>query len=95
MSAQNSAYVGNVNVFTENYRGHSPEVLAELALDKIIYVGENAHPLIAEQAKAFRENIREVLIHYMRQAQESERTTIAGAFIKQGRSDLANIIRSI
>ena len=32
--------VGNVVVHTADYRGHTPEEIAELALAKMIYIGE-------------------------------------------------------
>jgi len=87
--------IGGVVVHTADYRGHTPEELAGLALDKMIYIGENAHPLIADQAKAFKEGLRSILIHYLRMAQQSERTTICGHLIKGGHADLAEIIRSM
>jgi hypothetical protein len=87
--------VGSVVVHTADYRGHTPEELAQLALDKMIYVGDNAHPLIADQARAFKEGLRTILIHYLKMAQESERTTICGHLIKGGHADLAEIIRSM
>lgn len=87
--------VGNVVVHTTDYRGHTPEEIAGLALDKMIYIGENAHPLIAEQAKAYKEGLRSILVHYLRMAQTSERTTICGHLIKGGHADLADIIRSM
>ena len=46
--------LGNVKVTTISKRGFTPEELAEQALDKIIYVGGNSHPLIVEQAEAFK-----------------------------------------
>lgn len=89
------AMIGGVVVHTTDYRGHTPEEMAGLALDKMIYIGENAHPLIADQAKAYKEGLRSILIHYLRMAQQSERTTICGHLIKGGHADLAEIIRSM
>lgn len=87
--------VGSVKVFTTQNRGFTPEEIAERALEKIIYVGEKSHPVIVEQAKAFREHIRQVLIQYLQEAQESERLTICGLLNSQGHSDLADIIRRL
>lgn len=84
--------IGPVNVFTTENRGFSPEEIAERALDKIIYVGEGSHPAIIEQAKIYKDNIRVVLIKYLREAQRSERTTICAKLTMQGHSDLAKII---
>ena len=69
--------VGNVMVHTTQNRGHSAEELTEMALDKIIFVGKEAPEPLREQALAYRDNIRSVLLFYMRQAMLSERTTMA------------------
>ena len=95
MSNQGFVSVGSVNVITTDYRGHTPEELADMAVEKIIHVGQNSHPAIIEQARAFRENIRAVLIESFRQAQQSERTTIIGSLTKNGFEDIANLIRRI
>lgn len=85
--------VGQVTIHTHNYRGHTPEELAEFALAKIINVGEKSHPVVLAQALAFKDNIRQILIHYMRMAQESQHGTIYGTLVKQGHEDLANVIK--
>ena len=48
---------GNVTVHSTSGRGFSPEELAEMALDKIVYVGSKSHPVIREQAEAFKNKI--------------------------------------
>ena len=95
MSNEGLANVGSVNVFTADYRGHTPEELAEMTVEKIIYVGQNSHPAIIEQARAYRENIRAVLIHAFKMAQESERTTIIGSLTRNGFEDIAQLIRRL
>ena len=89
------ANVGNVLVHTTDYRGATPEELADRALDRIIFVGGNSHPVIVQQAIAFREQIRSVLEFYMREAQQAERTTICGKLTQQGRADLSSLIQNI
>ena len=90
-----NANVGTVNVLTADYRGHTPEELAEMAVDRIIYIGGNSHPVIVDQARAYRAHIKQVLIEYFRMAQESERTNICGKLIQNGNEDIANLIRSL
>jgi hypothetical protein len=63
---------GGVTVLTTEGRGFTPEEIAERALDRIIYVGSQTHPAIRDQAEAFKENIRTVLVHYMREAVRSQ-----------------------
>lgn len=95
LQASGGAFVGNVKVFTTDNRGFNPDEMAEMALDKILYVGQNSHPAIIEQARAFKENIRQVLVEAFTQAQQEERNTICMKLALQGRNDLADIIRSI
>jgi hypothetical protein len=83
---------GSVVVMTTNNRGFSPEEIAERALDKIIYVGSNSHPAIRDQAEAFRENIRGVLVHYLNEAISSNKTTIAARFREAGHFELIKLL---
>jgi len=84
--------IGPVTVMTTQNRGFTPEEIAERALQKIIYIGEQSHPVIVEQAKAFRGHIKEVLVQYLKEAQQSERTTIKAKLSLQVHDDLAKII---
>jgi len=68
--------VGWVNVHTTENRGHSAEELTEMALDKIIQVGDTAPEPIKAQALAYRKNVQHVLLFYIRQAMLSERVTM-------------------
>lgn len=84
--------VGNVMVMSTQGRGFTPEEVAERALDKIIYVGSQTHPVVREQAEAFRENIRQVLVHYMREAVRSHNVTLVSKFKKAGHPELVSIL---
>jgi hypothetical protein len=84
--------VGNVMVMATEGRGFTPEEIAERALDKIIYVGSNAHPAIREQAEAFRENIRGVLVHYLHEAVRSHNVTLVNKFKQAGHPELIPIL---
>lgn len=83
---------GGVVVMTTNNRGWTPEEIAERALDKIIYVGGSSHPAIREQAEAFRENIRQVLVFYLNEAVKSDRTTIAARLREAGHPELIKLL---
>jgi hypothetical protein len=87
--------LGGMKVIATEYRGHTPEELAELAIDQIIYVGEKSHPLIIEQAKAFKEQIRQILIYYFAIAQKEERATVRGQLIKNDMPEISQIIDSL
>lgn len=90
-----SGSVGGVKVIATENRGHTPEEIAELALNHILHIGENAHPLIAQQAQAFKENLRHSLTRYIALAQRSERTTICAELSMRGHEDMAEIIRRL
>ena len=92
MTKTGTANVGTFRVETASHRGWTPEELAERALDRIIYVGGNSHPAIREQAEAFRANIRTVLVHYLNEAVQSERTTLAAKFQEAGHPELVKLL---
>lgn len=87
--------VGSVFVHTTSGRGFTPEEVAERCLDKIIAVSDNANPLIKSQADAFRDQIRAVLVFYMKQAISSDRTTVYNALLDAGQKNLAETVRRL
>lgn len=87
-----SGEVGSVMVMTTQGRGFTPEEVAERALDKIIYVGSTTHPAIREQAEAFKDSIRQVLIHYMHEAVRSHNVTLVNKFRQAGHPELIPIL---
>jgi hypothetical protein len=87
--------IGNALVFTSNNGGHSPEQVAEMALNKIMQVSDTAPPVIRDQAFAHRERLKEVLVFYMSKMARSERTTIWALMKQQGHDDMAEIIRRL
>lgn len=93
--SQAVASVLPVTVKTTDGRGLTPEEIAEMCLDKLLYVSESAPPAIRQQAEAFRDQIRIVLVIYMRQAAASDRTTVYNALIEAGYPDLAESIRRL
>tara|TARA_R110000803_G_scaffold158314_3_gene222616 strand:+ start:719 stop:1009 length:291 start_codon:yes stop_codon:yes gene_type:complete len=90
-----SSEIGDALVFTSSNRGHSPEEMAEMALNKIMSVSETAPPVIRDQAFAHRQRLKEVLLFYMSKMCQSERTTIWALMKQQGHDDMAEIIRRL
>ena len=90
-----SSQLNDVLVFATENRGHSPEEIAEMAMNKIMVVSQDAPPVIRDQALAHREKLKDVLVFYMNRVAQSERTTIWALLKKQGHDDLANIIRRL
>lgn len=87
--------VGEVKVFATNNRGLNPEELADLTVDRLIYVGRNSHPVIIEQAKAFKDHMRQVLVNAFIQAQLEERNTICAKLDTQGLGEISDTVRSL
>jgi hypothetical protein len=87
-----SGDVGSVMVMSTQGRGFTPEEVAERALDKIIYVGSSTHPAIRDQAEAFKDSIRNVLVHYMHEAVRSHNVTLVNKFIQAGHPELIPIL---
>jgi hypothetical protein len=86
---------GSVDVAATKNKGLSVEFWADRCLDKIVYVSGNSNPYIKEQAEAFKEEIREVLIAHMKNAIVSDRTTLYNLFTQQGEVKMAEILRRI
>jgi len=84
--------VGSVMVMATEGRGFTPEEIAERALDKIIHVGSSTHPAIRDQAEAFKDSIRQVLVYYMHEAIRSHNVTLVNKFTKAGHPELIPIL---
>ena len=89
------AEVGQVFVTTTQQKGHDPDFWAQSASDRIISVGNNSHPLIAQQAEAFKENVQKIILYCIQEAIKSDRTTLIAELEQQGQQDMANILRRL
>ena len=85
----------NVDVHTTNGRGFTPEEIAERCANKIIAISDDANPAIRAQAHAFRGELLKSLVFYMREAVESDRTTVYNALTDAGQTELAKYIRRL
>lgn len=92
ISSAGGALLGDIKAFTVSGRGFTPEEVAEMALEKIVYIGESSHPVIRDQAEAFRTQIRAVLVRYMRQAVTSHNTTLANRLREAGHPELVKLL---
>ena len=84
-----------VDIQTTSNRGFTPEEVASRCADKIIQVGNNAAPEIQEQARAYKEHIQKVITFYMKEAIQSDRTTVCNAIKNAGQEKLAELIRRL
>jgi hypothetical protein len=85
--------VGSVLVETTEGRGFTPEEIAERCLNRVVSVADTAMPEVQAQAQAFKDQIRAVLVFYMKEAAKSDRTTVYNALLDAGQKDLAELIR--
>jgi len=92
---EGAVQVGSVDVVTTNNSGLSIEHWAEQCLDRIVYVADGSDSIIKQQAEAFKEQIRVALIHYMKQAIKSDRTTLYNLLLKQGEKEMAELLRRL
>ena len=87
--------VGSVGVKTTNNRGFTPEEVAELCVDRLMIVSNDAPPAIKDQALAHKERMKAVIAVYMKQAIQSDRTTVYNAIKDAGHEKLAEYIRKM
>jgi hypothetical protein len=94
---QNSSQVnlGTPIIYTTENRGMSPDEWVELALNRIISISDTAPMPLREQALAFRDQLRHLLLFYFKKVARSERTTIAGILRKEGFPHIADKIVDI
>jgi hypothetical protein len=84
-----------VGVRTTDNRGFNPEELANQCVKKIIATSEDTHPVLREQAREFSSQIEKIIVLYMRQAVNSDRTTVCNAINEAGHPQLAEHIRRL
>lgn len=92
IQVQGTSALDGIRVETVDYRGFNPEELADRAVDKIIQVGDKSHPLVRDQAVAFRNHIRAVLAFYLKEAVKFDRVTIANRMREAGHPELIKLL---
>jgi len=92
ITAPATVHVGSVFVKTTQERGWTTEELAARAADKIIYVGDQSHPAVQAQARAFKDSVKQVVAFYLREAVEQDRATIALRLREAGHPDLIYLL---
>ena len=85
--------IGSVLVTTTSHKGH--DFWAQTIADRVVSVGGNCHPVIAQQAEEFKDAVKATALHYIKEAIKSDRTTLTAEFERQGHKDMADIIRRL
>lgn len=94
ISTVGGVLLGEIKASAVSGRGFTPEELADAALNQIIYVGSNSHPAIRDQAEAFKEQIRGVLVRYGQQCINSNKTTLANRLRDAGHPELTKLLEN-
>ena len=90
-----NSHIGKVSVATTSFRGMTPEELADMAMEKILFVGDTCPPVIKAKARAFQKQVRDIIIIYLKQAVKSDRTTLINELNQAGLHDAAAVIRRL
>ena len=91
----NVSQLGSVVVKTSEQGGLSNEQIADLAVEKIASVSDNAPPHLKEQAKLFKEQLKGIIHHYLLLARKEERASIIQALRSSGQKETAEYIRRL
>jgi|TARA_Y100000401_G_scaffold97752_1_gene85214 hypothetical protein len=95
MFSVNVSEIGSVNVMTSQKGGLKNEQIADLAVDKIASISDNAPPHVKQQAKLFREQLKGIIYYYLILARKEERATIIQALRSSGQKETAEYIRRL
>ena len=87
--------LGIIEAKTSNHGGHPPEFWAERLTEKIVSRSESEDPYIQEQAKAYKDAIYQVCLIYIKNSIKSYKGTVIQELIKNGETELANILRRL
>lgn len=93
LSAVGAGSVGTATVMMTSGRGHTPEELTERCVAKLISISDTADPMVQAQAHAFKDKVRTLILHYMKQAVASEHTTLINRFNAAGHPELVALLR--
>jgi len=91
----NVSELGNVIVKTSEKGGLNNEQIADLAVEKIASVSEDAPSHLKEQAKLFKEQLKGIIHHYIILARKEERASIIQVLRSSGHKEMAEYIRRL
>ena len=93
IDVQPKVELAEVTVIATSGRGFTPEEIAERAMNKLMTVSDTAPQEIRDQANTYRAQIKEVIVHYMKEAIRSDRTTLINKFTEAGHPELIDLLR--
>ena len=90
-----SSIVGSVNVVTSEQGGLTNEQVADLCVDKIVSISDEAPEHIKQQANEYKERLKKLLYHYLLLARKEERASIVHILRSNGQKEMAEYIRRL
>ena len=81
-----------VQVNVTNNRGFTPEEIASRCVEQILEISDTAPPAIKEQALEYKNNLTQIITHYIKEAVQSDRTTVYNAIKDSGNMKLGEYI---
>lgn len=95
MQVSGTLQMGSVRTVVTSGRGHNPEEITDMLMDRLIQIADTTPMPLREQAIAFRKDIRLMVLHYVTQAQKSQNTTIYNKLKEAGEDRAAEIVRGL
>ena len=95
MFSLGSSIVGSVNVVTSDKGGLTNEQVADLCVDKIVSISDQAPEHIKQQANQYKEHLKKLLYHYLLLARKEERASIVHILRSNGQKEMAEYIRRL
>tara|TARA_R110001583_G_scaffold55916_1_gene169514 strand:- start:303 stop:584 length:282 start_codon:yes stop_codon:yes gene_type:complete len=87
--------VGNVSVVTTENGTLPSGHWAERATERIVSVGDDAPPAIAEQARVFKGQVYRTVDFYIKEAIKEDRSRVITLLRSAGHNDLANSVEKL
>lgn len=84
-----------VGVNTTSGRGLTPEELAAQCADKVVSIADTAPEPIRAQARVFKAQVQQLVELYLKQAVQSDRTTVYNALRDAGHPELASALKGL
>ena len=84
-----------VKIHTANNGGHSLDAIADMCVDKLMSVSENAPDVIRSQAEAFKAEMLHIVRQYIKMAVKEDRATMFVKIQEAGFPDLAEQLRRL
>ena len=78
-----------VKIHTANNGGHSLDAIADMCVDKLMSVSENAPDVIRAQAEAFKAEMLHIVRQYIKMAVKEDRATMCAKIQEAGFPALA------